>query len=318
MVYANWTDDKLHPENLAWSQALLLNSVDADLRKDISDRLLSIPSSEQGGPLILYMIMNHLGQISIEGARDIINRLQALKVTDFDNESVLNFLATFNAGVVRLERVSATPPDICSILRHGLRTSTVDYFNQFINTIEMTRDPRSISYVHLKLAAVEQYESLTLQGRWIATTKKASNPHFASTDLRDHKRDHSQTQTGTRPPRVPHERPPIDRTPPSPGQPDQQTTATGRTEWWCGHPGCNRWGSHLTKDHDEEWRSKRSAARKAAAAAKSAAEATSIVDTSNTDKTTQDNTKLNATVHFDKEELKPSLLSRSRGRPDFP
>jgi hypothetical protein len=264
------------------------------------------------------MIMNHLGQITIEGSRDIINRLQALKVTDFDNESILNFLATFNAGVVRLERVSATPPDLCNILRHGLRTSTVDYFNQFINTLEMTRDPRSLSYVHLKLAAVEQYESLTLQGRWIATTKKASNPHFTSTDLRDHKRDHrdhSQTQTSTRPPRQFRERTPADRTPPGPGKPEQRTTSDGRPEFWCAHPGCNRWGNHPTKEHDVEWRSKRDAARKAAAEAKSAAKAT---PTTANDKATQDNTKLNATVHFDKEELKPSLLSRSRGRPDFP
>jgi hypothetical protein len=323
VVYADWTDDKLHPENLAWSQALLLNSVDADLRKDISDRLLSIPSSEQGGPLILYMIMNHLGQITVEGSRDIINRLQALKVTDFDGENILNFLATFNAGVVRLERVSATPPDLCNILRHGLRTSTVDYFNQFINTIEMTRDPRSFSYVHLKLAAVEQYESLSLQGRWLATTKKGTNPHFTATDLRNHKREplgNGSSQTQTTNGQTTNGRPPVDRTPPGPGKPDQRKNTSGRVEYWCGHEACSRWGNHLTSEHDPDWRNKRNAERKATQAAKSAAKAASPTDgkkqDADTDKTTQANTKANASVHFDQDEVKPSLLSRSR-RTDF-
>ena len=267
----------------------------------------------------MHFILNHLCQTTAEGARDIVTHIQGLKVTDFTTESIINYVATFNAAIVRLERVGAIPFDLCGILRDGLRTSTVEYFITYIDTMEMTQDPHASNYTSLKLEANKLFEKLTLQGRWIATTKNA-NPHFSATgDLTQHKNP-GQGQDGTNGRRFQ-----IDRNAPAAGESHKRDRANGNGfDWWC--KTCNRWGNHATKNHDPDHLKKKEAAdalKKATKATQTLAKATKATNAAiksaaafKTD-TTQESQDSTPPPDEDEDET-PSLLSSTRTNPDFP
>jgi hypothetical protein len=86
------------------------------------------------------------------------------------------------------------------------------------------------------------------EGHWHPKVKKGSNFKAAG--------ECNKTSTSTNVKRT-HDKNgnPIDRTPPAANAPHEHTKGN-KTEHWCGHDSCSRWGNHPTSKHDE-WASKR-------------------------------------------------------------
>jgi hypothetical protein len=95
-IWAEGTTQRIHPQNIAWTQELLLPSCDSTMRSDIEARLMNIPDNEQGGPLIYHMILNSLVSSTSEANRGVIRKLETLSIADFAGENIHNFCASFN------------------------------------------------------------------------------------------------------------------------------------------------------------------------------------------------------------------------------
>jgi hypothetical protein len=183
--------------------------------------------------------------------------------------------------------------------------------------MEMTQDPSASNYTSLKLAAIKIFEKLTLQGRWIATTKNA-NPHFSATgDLTQHK-NAGQGHDGTNGRRFQ-----IDRTPPATGESHKRERANGNGfDWWC--KTCNRWGNHATKNHDPDFSKKKEASdalKKATKATQTLAKATkaanAAIKSAAAFKSETSEPQGSVPPPDDAEDETPSLLSSTRTDPDF-
>ncbi|KAL7565611.1 hypothetical protein ACA910_018973 [Epithemia clementina (nom. ined.)] len=268
-VYAENTSEKIHPQNLAWTQDLLLSSCDSTLRSDLEHRLITIPDNEQGGPLILHMIMNQLMSTMHEAARAIVNRLQAHSVTDYPGENIANFCATFNNVALRLSISRHLPNDLSNIFYRRLCTCSVGKLTSFLETLEHTESPILEDFQELRETVVRKYNQYLLSGDWLPTSRgqssfatgvvvpplpagllgpgknqnqgnaaPTSNTFTTKTGVSDTKRSDQKEIV-------------IDRNPPGDGAPNfrQSSYNPNRREWWCAN--CDRWGNHSTDRHDK-------------------------------------------------------------------
>ncbi|KAL7574320.1 hypothetical protein ACA910_008429 [Epithemia clementina (nom. ined.)] len=240
-IYAENTDDKLHPRNLAWTQDLMLGCCDPDLRGDLEHRLITIPDNEQGGPLVLHMILYQLMTTTHESARAIISRLQNLSVTDYPGENITNFCATFTNVLMHLNISGHVPSDIGNIFFIGLHTCTVSKFTSLLETLENTEDSVINNFYGLRDKMVQKYNNLLLTEKWLPTSKPTSSFNQTTT-VSDTRRSPSSTTSASGGPT-------IDCTPPAPNTPNIRAhpTKSNRQEWWC--TTCNRWGNHSTDRH---------------------------------------------------------------------
>ena len=246
-IWSEGTSERLHAQNIAWTQELLLGSCDASLRHDIESRLTDIPDNEQGGPLIYHMIMNMLISSSHEANRAVIRKLESISVTDFPGENMQGFTASFNNVVSRLSLTSGVPNDLAAIFFDRLKTCTVGDFVQALKTLKVTKDPLVRNYPLLKDRANEWYQEMLLSHEWLPTTKSGGSFNTIKTG------GTSGDKSGNSPNET---RVPIDRNPPKPGEPNKRPKANGRgNQYWCGLcwngvDNSGRWGNHSTDRHD--------------------------------------------------------------------
>ena len=251
-IYAERITDSLHPQNLSWTQDLLLASCDGTLRADLENRLITIPDNEQGGPLVLHMILTQLMMTTTDAARGIVRRLEKHSVTTYPGENINQFCSTFNNVVLRLNMSGHVPADICSIFVERLLTCTVPKFRSMMDYLDNHDDPILQDFFGLRERVVAKYHSLLLSEKWLPTSKSDTPAFPALTETK------KAAPVGT--PKTNNRRPPlpIDTTPPGPGEANSKPHPTNpkRKLWWCalcpnGTPnGIGRWGNHSTDRHD--------------------------------------------------------------------
>jgi hypothetical protein len=249
-LYAVAATDDLHGQNLLWSQELLLASCDTPLQIDLANKLISIPEAQQGGPLIYYLIMRQLVSVTYDASRSIIHRLTKLSVTDFPGENIAAYCATFTNIIIRLQISNSVPHDLPSIFLHGLKTCTVEDFVFCLKTMQVLNDACLSNFGLLKAKALEWFESLTLDKKWLVTTS-TTGAHF-NASIKETKKVGDQDSFNKRAPFK------IDTTPPKEGEPDSRPHPTNPNwkTYWCaecpnGNPnGKGRWGNHSTSRHD--------------------------------------------------------------------
>ena len=273
-IYAERTTDNLHPQNLSWTQDLLLASCDGTLRADLENRLVTIPDNEQGGPLVLHMVLSQLLMTTSEAARGIVRRLEKHKVTDYPGKNITQFCCTFNNVVLRLSLSGHIPSDICGIFQERLLTCTVPKFLSMMEYLNNDDDPILQDFFGLRERVVAKYQSLLLSEKWLPTTTSGSAafPALTETKKTGVLNDGSK---GKRPPV------PIDTTPPADGEDNWKFHPTNpkRKLWWCalcpnGTPtGTGRWGNHSTDRHDPTKVKRKSSETPSAPAANTASDA---------------------------------------------
>ena len=250
-AYAENSDSRLHPQNLSWSQDLLLSSCDASLRADLEHRLISIPENEQGGPLILHMVLNQLMSTTHEAARNIIRRLETHSVTDYPGENIANFCATFNNAVMRLSVSGHVPTDIANIFFIQLQTCTVPKFLSLLEAFENTDAPILSDFMLLRERVIKKYNDLLLANKWLPTTIDHASSSFQSKSSSPQGKSGDSGSGGRR-------SFPIDTTPPADGAANWRPHPgnPSKKQYWCGlcpnglPNGLGRWGNHSTDRHD--------------------------------------------------------------------
>jgi hypothetical protein len=103
-------------QNLMWSQELLENSSEDELRDRVMESLTQIPQAEQGGPLYYFIMINLISSSTAEAIRTLINRITTLKIRDIQGEDVSKAISRIRGALRLLTNVNAVPPDIQFIL----------------------------------------------------------------------------------------------------------------------------------------------------------------------------------------------------------
>ena len=254
-VYAENTSEKIHPQNLSWSQELLLGSCESTLCSDIEHRLISIPQNEQGGPLILHMILNQMMSTTHEAARNIVRRLESHKVTDYPGENIPNFCATYNNAIMRLNVSGHVPKDVANIFFIQLQTCTVPKLLGFLDNLENSDDAILQDFVALRERVILKYNDLLLADKWLPTSSSDSSSFTSKKTLSDSKKSSSNNGGKSGGGRTCL---PIDTTPPGEGEPNWRPHPLNGDKkiWWCAlcpngtDNGVGRWGNHSTSRHD--------------------------------------------------------------------
>jgi hypothetical protein len=122
-------------QDLQWSQELLENSCDEDLRIKVLERLRPIPDVEQGGPLFYYMMIQLIQTDAEQAVRTLIDKLEHLSLKTLSGENIFTACSLIRGVLDRLKAVKQVPHDVQSTILEILQTSSVDDFNGVFKTL---------------------------------------------------------------------------------------------------------------------------------------------------------------------------------------
>lgn len=242
-AYRFWGDE-IALENLNWTQDLLINSCAPDLQHEVANKVYAAPEECRGGPLVLYHIIQLTVKTTDRTARAIVNKLQQFKLNKIPGENINTAIAIIRSAVVRLRAANRLPSDIHHIVFDIFLSSTVYAFRSHFQTLETMESPKVKDWDSILKEAEKVYQRMEYEGHWLPRNKKGSS--FKA--LGEPVAHIAQVQNGK--PTQDKQGRPIDRNPPKEGQPKERKK-DNKTEYWCSHEKCGRWGNHLVEKHDE-------------------------------------------------------------------
>jgi hypothetical protein len=109
--YVTYSDKQIDSENLQWSQELILNSCDEELKHYLMSRLCLLPASQHGGPTIFMMLVEQIVSNNEHLSRALISRLNSFKITMIPGENIEQAAAFIKTVCTRLDTCQKLPPD---------------------------------------------------------------------------------------------------------------------------------------------------------------------------------------------------------------
>jgi hypothetical protein len=129
---------KEHIQDLIWSQELLENSCDANLRDKVTEQLLSVPLIEQGGPLFYFIMIKVITSTTEEATRAMIRKITNMKITEIQGENVDKAISNIRTAMTRLKTVDQVPTDIKKLLIEIFQKTSVPSFNDVFKALDNT------------------------------------------------------------------------------------------------------------------------------------------------------------------------------------
>lgn len=245
--YVTYSDKDIDAENMQWSQELILNSCDDEMKHYLMSRLCLLPPEQHGGPTLFMMLVEQIVSNNEYLSRALITRLNSFKITMIPGENIEQAAAFIKTVCHRLDSCQKLPSDAERIVFDIMLTCTVDRFKQHFYTLESAESPKLLTYDGVLREAVRFYTVLhTGINQWLPLEKASSvyNGTGSTNTLPRGQPNQKAKQT--------HDAKgnPIDRNPPAKGEPTFRPSKIneGRKEYWCSV--CERWGSHDDEHHD--------------------------------------------------------------------
>jgi hypothetical protein len=251
--YVMHSNNKLDAENLAWSQELIMNCCDDEMKHYLQSRLSLLPDHHHGGPTVFMMLVERIISNDEHLSRALITRLNNFTLSMVPGENIEEAAAFIKTICSRLDTCGKLPPDVDRIVFEIMMTGSVERFQFHLQTLDSMQDVKMKTYESILREAVRYYTVLhTGINQWLPLTKQPSmfmgngnsNGNGGNAGLPrgvpSHKAKPTHDAKGN----------PIDRTPPATGDAiirDSKTMA-GKREYWCDT--CVRWGSHDANHHD--------------------------------------------------------------------
>lgn len=179
-----------HVEDIRWSGEKILASCEDTLREKILESCYSIPQIYHGGPLYFYYMMNLVTTTSDQAMRVVIDKINRLRLTDFDGENVLLAVSFLRGAIQLLSNNNSVPHDILNSVFNMMRAASTPAFVSFVTNLETVFDlpdlvkDKSVEFLLDKLES--KYTTLLGSNQWMSTSqpssfKAASNPQSAPT-----------------------------------------------------------------------------------------------------------------------------------------
>lgn len=161
-----------HVEDIRWSGEKILASCDDALREKVLESVQTIPSIYHGGPLFFYYMMTFVTTTSDQAMRVVVDKLNRLRLSDFDGENVLVAVSFLRGAIQLLSNNGAVPHDILNTVFNMMRTCSTPAFVSFVTNLEtmfelpdLVKD-RSVEFLLDKLET--KYTSLLGSSQWLA------------------------------------------------------------------------------------------------------------------------------------------------------
>jgi hypothetical protein len=167
--YAKHSLESIDAENMSWTQELILNSCDDELKHYLMSRLSLLPPEQHGGPTVFMLMVEQIVSNNDHLARALINRLNSFTIPMIAGENIENAAAFIKNVCLKL------PPDIADIVYNIMKTCTVDRFKLHMQILESTGSPKLSTYDGVLREAVDFYTLLhTGINEWLPLTKHNS------------------------------------------------------------------------------------------------------------------------------------------------
>ena len=162
-------------QNLHWSSELLENSCEQDLLDKISEKLISVPDCEKGGPLFFFYLMLEVTSSTTDAVRAMEHRVTSLRISSFEGENVSTVVSQLRSAISRLTFLNKLPHDIVPKLLEVFQSSSVPLFNDVFRFCDLQRKigQKTQTASELLSLASSTYRELVEQGEWSGLKKKA-------------------------------------------------------------------------------------------------------------------------------------------------
>ena len=235
-----------HLQNLQWSEEFFKASCTPDLRMKITEKTRDIPNTEQGGPLFFFFMIRTILHLSEEGARVMLQKIQHMRVTDFEEEDVDKVVSLLRASLDRLQSINKLPFDIERQLFSIFRSCSVPEFSDIFKAMEHSHTLRMKTFTPEDILTIAEDEYQRLSPTW-SDSARTKSAFAASSDTicwNCGEPDHTYRSC----PKPQNRRSPFHplRQAPPRGSPHKKTFF-GKERSWCAT--CNLWGNHLTQEH---------------------------------------------------------------------
>jgi hypothetical protein len=173
--YAKHSLESIDAENMSWTQELILNSCDDELKHYLMSRLSLLPPEQHGGPTVFMLMVEQIMSNNVHLARALINQLNSFTIPMIAGENIENAAAFIKNVCIRLDTCQKLPPDITDIVYNIMKTCTVDRFKLHMQILESTGSPTLRTYDGVLHEAVDYYTLLhTVINEWLPLTKHNS------------------------------------------------------------------------------------------------------------------------------------------------
>jgi hypothetical protein len=169
-----------HTENLKWSYDAILNSCTQDLRDILIGKMQIISDELHTGPILFMILMKQLTNVSPQASRIVINKLESLKMSSFEGESVSLVNKTIIAAHKWLDMIDKVPKDFECLVLNIYRSTSIPSFSRFLEAIKLhgMGFNRSMNHDELMAYAAKFYEESILDGSWDRSNHTSFNARF--------------------------------------------------------------------------------------------------------------------------------------------
>ena len=164
-------------QNLHWSAELLENSCDQDLLDKISERLISVPHLQRGGPLSFFFAMEEITSSTTDAVRTMERRVTSLKLTDFQGENVSTVVSQLRSAISRLTFLGKLPHDIVPKLLDVFQSSSVPAFNDVFKFVALQNkigQATTLTHAEILVLASTTFRELVEKNEWSGNKKSSS------------------------------------------------------------------------------------------------------------------------------------------------
>ena len=161
-----------HVEDGRWSGDKILASWEDMLREKILESCYAIPQIYHGGPLYFYYMMNFLvTTTSNQAIRVVIDKVNRLRLTDFDGKNVLLAISFLRGAIQLLSNNNSVPHDLLNSVFNMMRAASTPAFVSFVTNLETAFDlpdlvkDKSVEFLLDKLES--KYTMLLGSNQWM-------------------------------------------------------------------------------------------------------------------------------------------------------
>jgi len=243
-----------YDQDLCWSATAVCKSIkDPILRDKVEAAASGLEAHQKTGPVYFKLLMNQVSGCSTE-------TLYKLRSIIYSYSIGSHHLPTWNDTVFcNLRFLQLHGIDISEaahrIYQHYAKAPCEQFALKF-TVLAAINDPRLDSVTSLMSLGNEAYAECKANNEWkdittrMGSAFKTDAPQPPSTD---------DTKPSPDLPEKDRNGQTIDRNPPKGknASTERVNKTTGKTEFWCDHKKCQRWGSHTVEDHDawfKKWR----------------------------------------------------------------
>jgi hypothetical protein len=166
-------------ENLNWSQELLENSCEQLLRDKVTEKLLDVPTNEQGGPLFFLLMIKQITSTTEDATRAMILKLTNMTLRDIPGENVDTAISQIRTALTRLRTVNQVPHDIRKKLIEIFQRTSVENFKKVFETMENNRrigigNDALYEEERILELAESTFHELTEQNQWTGAGRRST------------------------------------------------------------------------------------------------------------------------------------------------